>query len=209
MRLYQFMTAEAGRNALIKRHLRVSRLLTLNDPFEFLSAQLGDPELRKALQLTKTQLSATKGLLCFSKSWHSPVLWSHYADRHHGLCLGFDIPVGGIRQVSYVNSRIPWPAVVDQFFVEQLLYTKFVHWSYEDEYRAWVSLDAPIDGHYYADFSDCLKLKQVLVGAASSVTRAQVSAALGDLENQIEAFKVRPAFRTFRVVRNKDESLWS
>jgi hypothetical protein len=46
-------------------------------------------------------------------------------------------------------------------------------------------------------------------GAESKVTRAQVAAALGSLADCVEAFKVRAAFREFRIVRQKNESLWA
>ena len=26
------------------------------------------------------------GMLCFSKGWHNPVQWSHYTDKHKGIC---------------------------------------------------------------------------------------------------------------------------
>jgi len=32
------------------------------------------------------------GLLSFSESWKSPVLWSDYAAGHKGICLGFERP---------------------------------------------------------------------------------------------------------------------
>lgn len=112
-------------------------------------------------------------------------------------------------QVSYVNSRFAWPDTIDEAFMQRLLFTKFLHWSYEDEYRAYVSLDTPVDGMYYMDFSKDLVLKQVLVGSESSVTRDQISQALGDWASNVEAFKVRPAFRSFRMVRNRDETLWA
>jgi hypothetical protein len=58
-------------------------------------------------------------------------------------------------------------------------------------------------------FYDSL-LKQVLVGAESQVTRSQVSDALGDHHGKnVEVFKVRAAFRSFQIVRNKNEKLWT
>lgn len=209
MRVYHFLTEKYGLKVLRERRLKISRLSELNDPFEFLGADLSNPELRKALQRTKAKLSETRGLLCFSKGWHNPVLWGHYADKHRGVSLGFDMPKIPPRKVSYVTSRLSWPPVVNEAFFERLLFTKFSHWSYEDEYRAYLSLDTAIDGIYYADFSDALILKQVIVGPESKITRAQVSAALGDLDNSVEVFKTRAAFRSFRIVRNKKDALWA
>jgi len=45
---------------------------------------------REFLRWTKERLIGKLGLLCFSRNWHNPVLWSHYADKHRGICPGFD-----------------------------------------------------------------------------------------------------------------------
>ena len=92
MRVYHFLKADHGLHDLRHRRLRISRIIELNDPFEFLGIDLSDRTFRQALEETKRQLSDTKGLLCFSKTWRNPVLWGNYADKHRGLCLpGFPI----------------------------------------------------------------------------------------------------------------------
>ena len=125
------------------------------------------------------------------------------------MCLGFDVPDLVLEQVRYVNSRFAWPAEVDENFTRNLLFTKFAHWSYEDEYRAYVSLQTAEDGIYYAPFSPELILRQVIVGAESTVTRAEIKAALGAHYLSIEVFKARAAFKAFRVVRNQNTKLWT
>jgi hypothetical protein len=208
VRVYQFFKEPDALSALGKRRLRISRLDRLNDPFEFLGPDLSSPANRRALQETKDEIAKSSGLLCFCASWDNPILWSHYADRHKGLCLGFDMPAG-LEQVRYVVSRFPWPAELSQRFMEQVVMTKFVHWSYEDEYRAWVNLNDEEEGHYYFPFSPELTLKEVIVGSQSTLTRAEISEALGDLGTGVEAFKVCPAFTSFRMIRNPDENLWT
>ena len=209
MRLFYFVNEEYGLKDIRERRLKISRIAQLNDPFEFLGADLSNRDHRLSLSRTKARLSEKHGLLCFAKSWHNPVQWSHYADNHRGLCLGFDIPDNLPRQVSYVNSRFNWPSVVDESFMVQLLFTKFSHWSYEDEYRLYTTLDDCDGGLYYYDFGDTLTLKQVIVGAASGITRAQLAEALGSLSESVEAFKARAAFKSFRVVRNRNARLWA
>jgi len=182
----------------------------LNDPFEFLGVELSDPEFRKALAATKRDLSKGNGLLCFSKSWRHPMLWAHYADKHRGFCLGFDVNDEKLGHVSYVNSRFPKPEnPKTESFIEKLLYTKFAHWSYEDEYRLYVALNDQENGLYFVSFSDELILKQVIVGSESSVARADVSNALKALSGSVEQFKARPAFKSFKIVRQKDDRLWA
>ena len=85
MLVYHFVNAHYGIEDIHKRRLKISRFMDLNDPFEFLGADLSDREFRRALKNTKVKLSESKGLLCFSESWRNPVLWGHYADKHKGL----------------------------------------------------------------------------------------------------------------------------
>lgn len=202
------MKQKYGLMALEARRLKISRLMELNDPFEFLGVDLSDPEKRGALQITKRQLSEKNGLLCFCKSWHNPVLWGHYAENHKGLCLGFEIPDELPTPIGYVTSRPLWPKTVDETFVQRLLFTKFIHWSYEDEYRIYASLETEENGLFFVNFSQSLSLRQVIVGAESCLSRRDLSMSLGSLANDVYAFKARAAFRTFRIVRNRVESLW-
>lgn len=208
MLLFHFADENYGLKDIRERRVKIARIDKLNDPFEFLGADLSDPERRNVLKRTKSELAKERGLLCFSKSWNNPVLWSHYANNHKGICMGFDIPGSLPRQVTYVNSRFNWPTKVDEDFTRQLLFTKFVHWSYEDEYRVYTTLERSEDGICYADFGDKLRLKKVIVGSESEITRNQIADALGELSTQVEVFKARAAFKSFRIVRNKDPSLW-
>ncbi len=61
---------------------------------------------------------------------------------------------------------------------------------------------------YFKEFDDDMVLAEVQVGFNSEITRAQLAAALGDLSESVTCFKVRPAFGSFRMVRNENESLW-
>jgi hypothetical protein len=46
---------------------------------------------RKASKQFRAAVNASQGLLCFGADWSSSVMWSHYADKHKGICLGFDV----------------------------------------------------------------------------------------------------------------------
>ena len=208
MRVYHFLNEEFGLKDLVERRLKIARLMELNDPFEFLGVDLSNRDLRRVLKETKNDLSKSNGLLCFSGTWTNPLLWGHYADKHKGICLGFDVPDHHLSEVDYVRQRLLAPEVIDEPFMKKLLLTKFEHWRYEEEYRAYVSLKDEIDGHYYADFSDNLSLKQVIVGDQSRITRDQISLALGDLARVVEVFRARAAFQSFKVVPQNNAALW-
>jgi hypothetical protein len=79
MLVYHFLNAHWGLDDLRERRLKISRIMDLNDPFEFLGVDLADRQVRKGLKKTKKELAEEQGLLCFSKSWRNLVLWGHYA----------------------------------------------------------------------------------------------------------------------------------
>lgn len=107
MRLYHFINEKYGLEDLREKHLKVARISDLNDPTEFLAADLSNGEFREAMESMKESLSNDHGILCFSENWRSLVQWAHYADRHTGLCLGFDIPDHSLKKVSYSENRLP------------------------------------------------------------------------------------------------------
>lgn len=218
MRLYYFVCKKWALENISKRRLKLSRINDLSDPFELLGMDLGDSRTRFAFQTTKDWLAERKGILCFSADWSNPVMWSHYADRHKGICLGFEVSKAHFHEVKYAVER---PSInvkdlvakgqLDPSLVMTLLSTKFEHWKYEKEFRAYLHLeDEPdSDGLYYAKFSDDLKLAQVIAGGCSDDSRAELARALGALSKEVEVFKALPAFKEFKVVRNQNESLWA
>jgi hypothetical protein len=220
MRLFHFLDAEHGIDDIRRRRLKISLIPDLNDPFELLSIELSDKDLRQAFRLTKERISESGGILCFSRRWSNPVQWGHYADRHRGICLGFDVPDPLLQPVSYTARRLINEAnqllttdcevnESNEAIVLKLLSTKYSHWKYENEVRCFVSLQDkdPATGLYFVDFSDDLRLVQVIVGARSAISRTEVATAVGNLRG-VRVVKARLAFKSFRVVRNRDESLW-
>lgn len=216
MRLYHLLSAQYGLMALRHRRLRASRLTELNDPFELIGVDVSNADLRKAMHRYRNTLSETKGIHCFARRWSNPVLWSHYADKHRGICLGFDVSDRLATPVAYEPRRLHPGGLLSgsdtqrERFMLRVLATKFSHWRYEDEVRVFVGLqdrDEP-SGSYFTDFSSEVALRQVIVGCECPLSRTDIQDALGDLAASVETFKARPAFRTFQVVRNRDEKLW-
>lgn len=218
MRVYHFVNAVYGLEDLRRRRLKIATLNELNDPFELFGVNLADEDLRRAFHAMKDELSLQHGLLCFSRDWRNPVQWSHYAAKHTGLCLGFDIPDEKLGAVAYSRARLVVeaekfrnPRELSADTVRQFLFTKYSHWRYENEVRCFVTLEErdPETNLYFAEFSDNLRLAVVVVGAQSTVSRETLRNALGDLAASVEAFKARLAFNTFRVVRQRNAKLWS
>jgi hypothetical protein len=215
MRVYHFLNRKYGLDDVRRRRLKIATLNDLNDPFEMLAMTLRDPELRQAFRATKDQMAKRAGLLCFSRSWRNPVQWSHYAERHHGLCLGFNIPDGHAAKVNYRHKRLPVDRALlegsdAEAFMRTVVSTKFSHWRYENEVRLFVSLedrDAET-GLWFREFDDELALREVIVGAACDVARSDLAEALGDLNESVTKRKARLSFQRFAVVNQMRADLW-
>jgi hypothetical protein len=206
-----------GLEDIQRRRLKVATLNYLNDPFELLGYSGRSRKLRRAFLETKDELATKYGLLCFSEIWTNPVQWSHYASGHRGLCLGFEIPSQVLQKVEYREGRLePDERVLSTSSAQAeesmrcLLCTKYLHWSYESEWRQWVSLDdaEKEGGFYFWPFSEHLKLVKVIVGHCSSVSRSKLKETLGKLAPEVTQFKARLAFNSFTVTRQNNKKLW-
>jgi hypothetical protein len=106
MQACNFICARWGLEAIKNRRLKISTLDSLNDPFEVLPFDLSNVEHRIALEGTKDGMNQKTGLLCFCKHWHNPLMWAHYADRHRGICLGFEIAEDRQGEVRYISRPL-------------------------------------------------------------------------------------------------------
>jgi hypothetical protein len=217
VRVYHFLCEQFGLENLKHRRLKIARIADLNDPFEFLARADGAEE-RAALRATKDKQNKTTGLLCFSRSWVNPVQWSHYADRHRGLCLGFDVSDSDAKPVAYRKTPLHFDMIKfrndDRYaedFTERMVSSKFSDWAYEQEVRLYVRLDPATEtkGLYFYEFSDRLILSEVIVGAASDLTRDRLISALGDASKEVTMRKARMAFQSYRIVEQHNLGLWT
>jgi hypothetical protein len=204
MRAYKFLNAHFGLKSLYEKRLKISRLDELNDPFEFLPFDLSNRSQRWAARTTRDQIAEKQGILCFSSAWHDPVIWAHYSDKHRGLCLGFELPHQDIAKVvRYVSERLPFPDPPTMADAEAMLFTKFSNWQYEQEIRVWAQLNDEEDGMYYSDFSDTLRLVEVIAGANCTVPRIGITRALGPAAEHVAITKARAGFTRFEVVADQ------
>lgn len=80
------------------------------------------------------------GILCLSAEWNNVLLWSHYANHHKGICIGFraDSDVFQLaREVRYQNERpvICRPDDDLDTIINKTFFTKATCWDYEKEWR--------------------------------------------------------------------------
>jgi hypothetical protein len=217
MRVYHLLPEDRAFNDLKRRRLKVSRFDDMNDPFELLAVSLKTKRHRAALRGIKTEMDRQYGALCFSRHWRNPMLWSHYAAKHRGICLGFDVPKRLAQPVNYNADRLELDierqlarSTRDIRLGLKLLTTKYAGWEYEDEVRAIVRLSEPDTetGFYFCDFGPQLALKEVIVGPRSLLSRSAVSAALSKKDVGVSLLKARLALKTFSVVLQLNSALW-
>ncbi len=53
---------------------------------------IGDETFRESTTKALLSCRSTYGIYCMSKINDSTLMWSHYADKHRGVCLGFKVP---------------------------------------------------------------------------------------------------------------------
>src|SRR3954469_6816556 len=141
-RLYHLTTAEYAISNIVFGRLKVATFSTLNDPFELLARSALEWRAQALLD-NKHVMDQKNGLLCFSEDWTDPVLWTHYAANHRGVCLGFDLKDGFAEKITYQDDRLrdeEFLSKTDQEVLHLLLYTKFTSWKYEREWRVLLKL---------------------------------------------------------------------
>lgn len=212
MRAYHLMSERWGLEAIRRKRLKSARFADLNDPFELLAADLTNRHQRSAFRSWKDQINDRYGVVCFSANWRSSLHWSHYGDKHHGLCLGFDLPDEKAVHVKYRRSRMTVSTgSLDEATVMRLLSTKSDEWQYEQEARIVVPLEEPdpSNGHFFVDFGteeEGLVLREIVVGSLCSLTRRQLEDELeqaGLPSAGIRITKARLAFRSYSIVTDR------
>jgi hypothetical protein len=134
------MAAESGLTAKQLEQMRVREGV----PVEKMAAAVRENTLR--------QLRDDTRVFCLSAEQCHPLLWSHYADSHKGVCLhfscGYGTLIGLARQVACKEDRepilIPLQYQTDDQLTDKMVLVKAAFWAYESEFR--------IIGHTRADW---------------------------------------------------------
>jgi len=211
MRVYNFSPENHAVSNLENNRIKVATIEDLNDPFELNAAKQPTKEMRRVFHGFTGDMHEKFGLICFAESWSNPVMWSHYADKHRGVCLGFDVPDKYLIKVKYINSRLAIEfddneqENINSDFVQKLFSTKFSDWEYEKEWRMFIGLDEtdPDSGLYFYNFNSDMLLKEVILGSRCQTTTDSIKTILSGSEHNISIIKSRLAFKSFSVVRNK------
>ena len=212
-RVYKFLPRKWAFDDIEKQHIKISRICDFNDPFELIPFDLTDKEQPDAQIHARTELLSGRGrgMLCFSFKWSNPVLWAHYADKHKGICLGFDLLDDAAHTVRYVKKRQRLPSDWNEDektalqWAIRLLFTKFHGWEYEAECRVFASLDTEEeDGNYYADFEESqMTLREVILGCECQLDPTGVlESLLEPYKEEVRVIRARPSDESFDMIED-------
>ena len=209
-RLFHLTTAEFGISDIALGRLKVARFSDLNDPFELMALKF-IKRYEGIISEFKEAYDRQAGLLCFSADWANPVLWSHYGDKHRGMCLGFDIPETLAEKVDYEDKRIieqleqlrqGHDLLRDENLKNRLRRTKYKDWDYEEEYRVFVPLEEKLkEGTlYFYPFGDNLRLIEVILGPRCILSLDAVQRLVRTQHPHAVTFQARPARQHYSIV---------
>jgi hypothetical protein len=89
-----------------------------------------------------------QGVLSLSEKWNCPLMWSHYADEHRGLCIEYDMTDHDCKKIKAVDYKQPRSIKVsdiiawkkhsieaEKVILNTFFYSKAPQWRYEKEWR--------------------------------------------------------------------------
>ena len=185
MQLFHFLSSKYALDALANQKIKVSLFDSLNDPFELLAAGTGESEARSILTNTKSRMAEELRLLCCSKTWNEPLLWSHYADKHKGIALVLEVPDEVVIHVEYTHERklLDLKALLNADDADavlpisnMLLNTKYEGWRYEDEARLLFNTrqTVAIGDHEFVCCDDLLKITGLILGPLCEIDEREI-----------------------------------
>lgn len=176
-----------------------------------------------------TPLNQDLRVLCLSLFNNETLLWSHYADKHKGVCFGFEVVhvnedyrfmpyEKDSRKYSITFNRVEYRseryglnffdyALEEKQLKEDFLFHKYEAWRYEQEYRYAVDKNALIN-EKYLEFNKVL-LKEVVFGINSdnedSISDKEkiISIIKNDTEYDVEFYQARKHVNEYKVINER------
>lgn len=205
---YHFLSSEHAIDDLTRKRIKVSLINKLNDPFELLpNLRYNEFKKRKLYHDIHQTVSEKYGLLCFTRTWDEPLVWGHYAERHTGVAIGFEILEGKVFRVGYKSEpkRIKFELTDDQEKNEELFLSlaevKYKKWEYEEEYRMLIKLEDCIkDGeHYFIKFESGLNPKKTVLGCKFNWKKDVKNVARLAKQLHVEIIPTRQGWEDYKI----------
>lgn len=209
MKLYYLTSAQFALSNLALRRVKIFQFPESNDPFELMAVNLSDEKVYRTMGRFFEDFCHSKAALCFSAKWENPVLWGHYADKHKGIALGFEVAGKLLFEVKYADRKFDLlmdpktdQVKIDESTIHEILSTKFSDWQYENEWRFFVELsEAKLEsGLYFEEFSESLKLTEVILGAKCELPIEKVQSLINAMGLTAKVIKAKIARDEFKVI---------
>ena len=223
MRLYHYLETKWGLDDIRRRRLKISALDDMNDPYEWRAAYSSDERSQAGMEAARREWQQRYGLVCLSRSPNNILMWSHYADRHRGMCLGFDVPDGLAMPVDYGSQvhdsgSLTWGPTHGAFrddegekVIDRNLRAKYDGWRYEEEVRLFAGRDEVDEetGLYFALFGEAdgiesgdrlLTLREVIAGVRFPFTRKVIEDALKGYTEEVHITKARMSLDSYEII---------
>lgn len=135
---------------LLSKNEADSKIAEIYERFEFCDEGANSITETLAYLIGKVILSGyNKGVLSLAENHDCPLMWSHYADNHKGLCLGYTIPdkaKDNIQPINYTSDTrdIKVSQILDMLngnekakreIEKSIFLRKASPWRYEKEWR--------------------------------------------------------------------------
>ncbi|MFB6342358.1 DUF2971 domain-containing protein [Saccharicrinis sp. FJH62] len=196
---YQYAVFDVAlKEILLKQSLKFSDPNTFNDPFDCnekllrinydeklveetinnLSVKISRQERRELKRKFKNQSNQAEilkekrkeyKLSCFSEVNNEVLMWSYYADKHSGICIGFNFPhkYDGkfiLCPVKYLAELRELDGATDLYrIILYWLTTKSIRWKYEKEIRAISRCKDQKSEHEYINY-ESKYVKEIIFG---------------------------------------------
>jgi hypothetical protein len=165
--VYRYLDSDAALKTLVGGEFRVGKISKFNDPFEwqFGVGKLTPEDLERVNNFQRKFQQwndSTIGVLSFSKTIKDPILWSLYAEKHHGIAFELQhiwsdkeilqitysnqrpqIDIERIRQIALSSSS---QSEIEEYLkpiLAELIRQKSKSWAFENECRLTVHVKNP------------------------------------------------------------------
>ena len=86
----EFTGGKEDRHRLLNHAFADTKRLMQKQRCQVSGLDENDPEYKDAVALYRRGEKRKKSCVCcFSRDWNNPLLWTFYAQEHHGFCLGY------------------------------------------------------------------------------------------------------------------------
>lgn len=205
---YHFLPSKYATEDLRKGRVKISLINELNDPFELLPyLRYNMSQKRSQYHKIRSAVSKKYGLLCFCKTWGEPLLWGHYADKHKGIAIGFEILKDEVLEVKYTDKRRRFELTNSQRKNEKLFLdlakAKYEKWSYEEESRIIVELeDCNLEKKLcFLPFKTRLKVKEIILGCKFDKTEIENIRGLAN-ELNVRVILARQGWGNYKILKD-------